>query len=766
MRMYFHWCGPRLSDIKNLSLFNKSTTIYGSGVSNNTSYCYEKRYRINHNAANPDLGVFLNSELIKEVEKNPEVKFMYYNPYFAYEYDESIISHSVCMNARSILAALNEKMETKAWMSSYCNNIPSIVLPLNKCNETELRNIFPENNKFVIQKNIGSGGFGTMILNYRQTSDAVIDGWDSDEELLVTPYLYPSIPINIHIVVFEEEVLLLTPSIQLIYPDYNGQLIYRGADFAAYDHLDANIKESVLNNARIVGEQLRRYAYRGVAGIDFLSYQGTVFFLEINPRFQASTALLNRALLAEEQPSVQELNLQAFEIPKSSHKIPVINVPYSNFCYDSNDMIAKHILNRCENNTSIELDLDGYDDGDSDDNSYQFRVNFPYNISSINHDGYINIHNNILGNQPIYITTYREIVQIKFELLNQGVIIKSSALNYINQTDKIRSAVFDSIDITIFGNLKVNCPYDVKLSEFSPYSVNIENNVLLLKRYEQTISNVFIDLADTLSTRKTSNNVEYGKIATLATDRLRINHTYICNFKANACGCAFCNLPENMVYYDYNDIFQVIDGYLESCDFRHFLIGGGSNQGFAEIERIIKITEYIRQKCDKPIYIMCLPPENPQWVEMLYETGINEIAFNIEIFDRNIAKGVMPGKGLIPLQHYYDKLKQAVSLWGRNGNVKSLIILGLEKQESAMQGIQMLCQMGVQPVLSLFRPLRNTQLEDFIPMSSNQILDIYFQAEEICERHGLHLGPSCFNCQNNTVSFHPDSCFSLNFSDF
>jgi len=764
--MNFHWCGPRLSDINNISMFNKSTTIYGDGISNNTSYCYEKKHRINHNADNLNLGVFIKNNLVNEIEKNPNVKFMYYNPYYAYEYNELIISHSICLNTRSTLVALNEKMETKEWMSDSCNNIPSVILPLKKCNETELKKLFPNANKFVIQKNISSGGLGTRILNYNQISNTGMDNWDNDEELLVTPYLYPSIPVNIHIVVFDEEVLLLTPSIQLICPNSNGQLIYRGADYAEYNNLSEKIKASVLNSARVVGEQLRRYEYRGVAGIDFLWYQDDLYFIEINARFQASTALLNKALLAQELPSVQEMNLQAFQTPRFSKKVPIINIPYSNFCYDANDIITKNILNRCKNNDLVELDLDGYDGGDSDDNSYQFRVNFPYNISSIDPNGCINIHDNILGSPVISDINHQEIIQIKFELLNQGIVINESALNYINQTSKIRSAVFDSIDITIFGNLKVNCPYNVKLSEFSPYSIDIRDDVLLLKRYEQTISSVHIDMTDILSYRKTINNVDYGKIATLATDRIRINHTSICNFKVNSLGCAFCNLPERNISYNLNDIYQVINEYLNECDFRHFLIGGGSSYGFKEIEIIIKITEYIKQKCNKPIYVMCQPPEKPEWVNLLYETGIDEIAFNIEIFDREIAKKIMPGKGLISLQHYFDRLEQAASLWGKNGNVKSLVILGLEKQETLMEGIHKLCQIGVQPVLSAFRPLKNTLLENVIPMPSSHILDIFMMADKLCENYGLHLGPSCSDCQNNTISFPSDYHFSSCFLDF
>jgi biotin synthase-related radical SAM superfamily protein len=762
----YHWVGPRSSDIKHVFLFDKSTTIFGDGIINNTAYSFNNGHRVNHNIVNPIVDAFFIEKLTKEIELNPDIKLMHYNPYFAYDYGELIISHSICMNKQSLLVVLQEKMETRIWMSNYCNTIPSIVLPLKACNENDLKKIFPYTDNFVIQKNISSGGFGTRILNYKQ-SDSALDGWDSNEELIVTPYLYPSVPINIHIVIFKKEILILPPSIQLICPDCNGRLIYKGADYAAYYSLNENVKKSVLNNADVIGEQLRKYGYLGVAGIDFIFHNDILYFLEVNPRFQASTSLLNKALIAQGLSTVQEMNLEAFKNEMFSCKIPNINIRYSNFCYDSNNIVAKHILNCCKDNVSVDLDLDGYDGRSEDENVYQFRVNFPYNIASVNPDGYVNIHDNILGSLPIQnVFTQRTIMQIKIELLNQGIVIKPTAMDYINQMGIIRSGVFDSVDITIFGNVKINCPYKIKLSEFSPYNIDIDNNILLLKRYEQTISIISIDLADNLSNCKTSNNIEYHTIATLAADRVRINHTNICRFKLNVCSCAFCNLPEYNATYHFEDICEVIDDYLKNSDFKHFLIGGGSCNGSIEIKRIIKIAKYIKQNCNKPIYVMCLPPKNHKLVEMLYEAEINEIAFNIEIFDRKIARQIMPGKGLIPLQRYYNRLRQAVNLWGRNGNVKSLIILGLEPQKSLMQGIETLCNMGVQPVLSAFRPLKGTLFEEVIPMSTNRILDIYFQAEKICNKNELYLGPSCFQCQNNTVSFHPEHLSSLCSSDF
>ena len=68
-----------------------------------------------------------------------------------------------------------------------------------------------------------------------------------------------------------------------------------------------------------------------------------------------------------------------------------------------------------------------------------------------------------------------------------------------------------------------------------------------------------------------------------------------------------------------DDIFEVIDFYLSTNNtFRHFLIGGGSETYDKEAEHITQIASYIRNKSDKPIYLMCLPPKRNSFIECGY----------------------------------------------------------------------------------------------------------------------------------------------------
>jgi hypothetical protein len=213
--------------------------------------------------------------------------------------------------------------------------------------------------------------------------------------------------------------------------------------------------------------------------------------------------------------------------------------------------------------------------------------------------------------------------------------------------------------------------------------------------------------------------------------------------------CTFCSALCSSSY-SFHDVIKAIDICLREIDFRHFLIGGGSAEN--EQSCINKIIRYIRAKSNKEIYVMCLPPDDNESIKLLYENGANEIAFNLELYSPEYAARVMPGKGKILREHYFNALKYAVSLWGKGGNVRSMLIAGLEPAENTLKAVRHLCEIGVQPMLSVFRPMRDTVLHYTIPPSNQEMLQLYQSAAEICRQYGQILGPSCPQCRNNTLS--------------
>ncbi len=501
--------------------------------------------------------------------------------------------------------------------------------------------------------------------------------------------------------------------------------------------------------------------YKGILGLDFLITKDEIMFVEVNPRFQASTPLLNIALKVNGLPNMQEMQIAAFmgkDLPAQS-RIDAVLVPYSMISYIDGTWNKPYaLLKKTQKINEIEMFFeDGFSQNEKiQKNAYLFKVVFNTNCVSVNADYKVDIYENLIDTKDSFYKSImnKEELETKISLLNQGVIISEQAKKQIENTGKIRNAVFSAVDITIYESLHINCPKRLKFSDFTPWTIDINNaGDLTLFYYGNEISNVTLDLEDMYCNNLIQSNVKFSDICYWATDRLRIHHNLSCCMKNQGLGCKFCEVPASSHSISIEDILYVVDFYLEKANtFRHFLIGGGSEPREFEYKNILKIVKHIREKSTKDIYVMSLPPKDISVLKMYYEAGVTEIGFNVEIFDQYTATNYMPGKGAISRQEYFVALSEAVRYWGNTGKVRSLMIIGLESENSLLQGIRELCQIGVMPILSVFRPIPETETENIVPPSNQFLKKIYEKATMICEEFSLHLGPECSFCQNNTLS--------------
>ncbi len=262
--------------------------------------------------------------------------------------------------------------------------------------------------------------------------------------------------------------------------------------------------------------------------------------------------------------------------------------------------------------------------------------------------------------------------------------------------------------------------------------------------------------AETLLLKETASGAFISDICLASTDRLRIRHTRNCCFGADGNQCRFCG---DAAFFDWSkpdytlaDLEEAIRCFFDSCTFRHILIGGPSSPVASEQQKIISILRYLRNFEKKPIYLMCLPPKDVSVFPVYRELGITEVAFNIEIYDRAIAGNLMPVKGKIPFEQYEKALKAAVTIWGNTGNVRTSFVAGLEPAESLLRGVEWCCKLGAAPIISPFRPVPGTHMEQSMPFSDEELLYIYQKASEICAKYHLSLGPECNECKNNTLA--------------
>ena len=751
------WIGPRESDIIDVDLFCASITIFGNNQGNNYSYSKCQHTRIDHNQPNCISDTYNIEMLEKLVDKYPSLKIMYYNSIFSKYVPDKHRARIIGNNDMSILELLDSKIDVRRLAA---RTIP--VVPFQEISSVDqLKNYITKiesDTQYILQENHASGGYGTHIINKNNMS-LYINNFDFNKGYFISPYYEKSISVNAHCILFDNEVIVCPGSIQLV-KVINNKISYLGSDFVEYHTLPDKEKELLKKYSKQFCEVIRDMGYRGVLGIDFLIINNEPHLLEINGRFQASTPLLNKALKDNGLPSMQELHLMACNKQKSINieNVENLDIKYSLAAY-TNETWKKSInlLKQPYPEKIVAIELNGYDPTETILNgAYLFHIIFHTNLCSINPDGGLWIYENIYDITDEFTNGIinKNPLNIKISLLNQGVRITEEARRYLINEGEIRNAVFSAVDITILDNLQINCPNDVKMVTFTPWTIDvIENKQLKLFYYKYEISNVTLDMADPHANRTTKSGLPYKRISFWATDRMRIHHTISCIFKNNNSGCRFCEIPPICNVLNIEDVYEVIDFYLtQNNTFRHFLIGGGSESFDQEAEHITQIVKHIRNQSNKPIYLMCLPPKDLSILDTWYRSGVTEISFNLELYDRELAKQYMPGKGSIPIEQYLYALKKAVSLWGKDGNVRTLFIAGLESKESLLKGIQVVSGLGVMPILSVFRALYDTDLENVVPPDNKWLLDLYQKGESICNHNNLHLGPSCPSCQNNTLS--------------
>lgn len=761
------WSGPRESDIFYTGdMFAESVTFYGSNENGNCSFCAQNEIRINHNAYNEEASNFILEWQMKKIKEYPDCKFMSYNPNCIIGAPDEIVKHTICLNDAELMTQLNNKLEFREISKGIIPLLHVKTLYGKECKYAHLSKLkcFSNCNSFVIQELTASGGHGTFYLtaiNEQDISKFIVE----DSKYIVSGYIQNNIPINIHAVIYNQDIVLLPGSIQIIQMSDN-RLLYRGADFITYRDIP---KESIIKFKSLTLEfckKIQKLGYRGVIGIDAMLVGNDIYFLEANNRFQGSSSVLNKALSEAGLPSLQRMNYDAFlsngeNIPQKN-LIENLEVSYSSYTLinEMSGVHARHMYFAVQKeNTVSEIIPEGFQlNQKAEDLASLFLVIFCTNLVSIcDNTTCVRLHPNI---STITASWNKEILKhnwtvIKTSLINRGAVLNREAKQYIETHGKMRDGTYFSLDIYVSG-IYINCPLYVKMTRLSPFSIGVNRvtDKLCLIYYNTYLADIEYDLKKDFQVKRLKNGTPIDSICFLATDRLRLQNNSFCTFPKHGLECSFCEANGIFNTFGEKEILEAIDTVFqeELISFRHILIGGLSNDIGKEKDVIINMCKRIRQYTDMPIYLMCLPPSIED-IEAYYNAGVNEFGFNLEIYDRALAKKYMPGKGNIPLDRYMTAFAKAVDCTGNNGTVRCAFIVGLEPEESLLKGIEQVCKYGVAPILSVFRPIPGTKLENMIPPSDEWLYSILEKAESICKQYNLTLGPECPACRNNTLSF-------------
>lgn len=329
-----YWVGKRSSDVLYASGWFEKTFV-GFGEPNATCAVLSTPDAHRGSTAYRDV---LARTLSDVCRRDPEAEFVFYSSVEAHRLLEVIPElrpHIPYINNRTLLRWVNNKSLARLWASNYCQTPPSTLLTGSECSLSMLRERFPGHMQFVIQANVSSGGNGTYLLDEESESD-VLKRLGASQIYLASPRIGSQGSVNSHLLIDDQQVTVLQPSRQTIRPIDN-QLRFCGSEFNS--DIDTSIVSGVERSASGIGRALQLSGYRGVVGIDFVERDDDYLFLEINPRFQGSSFLLDYGLARNALPPLCALHMLCYKGGIDPSLAAACRESRSNLCFVNTELI-------------------------------------------------------------------------------------------------------------------------------------------------------------------------------------------------------------------------------------------------------------------------------------------------------------------------------------------------------------------------------------------------------------------------------------------
>ncbi|MFW6134338.1 MAG: ATP-grasp domain-containing protein [Elusimicrobiota bacterium] len=303
--------------------------------------------KIRTNYSNKDLNNFMKGTIKKEVlkrlsggsncimyrsikegekisRKNSKVK-MYSAPYGLKEYFDNKI-----MFRNEI-----DKLEMK--------KIPGEIISAGKADYKDISNKWGK--KFVLRCPVSSSGEKVYLIKNKKEYLYTIN--NAAEDIFILEKYLKGYSVNINAVVGEEDVYMSPVSVQLIGINSitNGDFSFGGNDFSSASEIPIKIKTKIFKYTEKIGLWMKNKGFKGMMGIDYIIYDSDVFPVEINPRFQNSTSLLNI------------LQIEKEEVPLVYRHICEFKNKYRKFKYNNNfyDLSGSQIILHNLENKSIKI---------------------------------------------------------------------------------------------------------------------------------------------------------------------------------------------------------------------------------------------------------------------------------------------------------------------------------------------------------------------------------------------------------------------------
>ena len=343
------------------------------------------------------------------------------------------------------------------------------------------------------------------------------------------------------------------------------------------------------------------------------------------------------------------------------------------------------------------------------------------------------------------ITAGINLTRLKLDLLCSGIRIDDSLKQGILPRYRYKRASLSegrSFILTYEGfSTVVNLAVYEKFVRSSPYQYDHKERLLL--KNGDPVCGFELSKDPDWYLEKLDDGTMFGSyIQVHGTSVLAASLTNFCVFKDDNEGCSFCGLtldrenkkksPKRMA-----SILQAIEKKHPGLYHELNLNSGTLRSDDMGAEMFVEALMEIRKVSSIAVAAQIAPMKDFKWVDRLKDAGLTSLSFNMEIWDDELRKKIIPGKEKIRKKHYLDILEYAGNIFG-GVNISSWLIGGLEPIESTLEGAEKIASRGVLPFVTAFRPIIGSPLEDASPPGTDTMVRIYERLKKILEKHELN----------------------------
>lgn len=168
------------------------------------------------------------------------------------------------------------------------------------------------------------------------------------------------------------------------------------------------------------------------------------------------------------------------------------------------------------------------------------------------------------------------------------------------------------------------------------------------------------------------------------------------------------------------------------------------------LRSLVTTARLIQQKAPMPIMLEFEPVPDHSLLKSLLveakEAGVTTVSINIECWDKSLREEVMPAKGKIAIQEYFENWKICRDAFGAN-QVATVAVVGIgESDASILWGVEKAAAAGVMTFLVPHSPATGAAYQDMTPPSADRMLALYERAAAIHQKYNLDMYAVAAGC--------------------